>query len=200
MIQIQGVWFPDDVQSKWIHAFKHVRSIEDAIARCPRRRTAVQAGGNIGLWPRRLAQSFVRVITFEPDAISRECLSVNVPANVEIRPEAVGAGHQRCGMVRDSLGSHYVTAGADIPMTTVDEFDLQDVDLLQFDIEGYEFAALVGAEQTIRRCHPVIQVELREFGDRYGHTNAEVVDLLVRLGYRVVSKQPGNDVVFEVLR
>lgn len=198
MIQIQGLWWPDDVQSKWIHAFKHVRSIEWAIARCKQRRTAMQAGGNIGLWPRRMATSFERVITFEPDTISRECLAVNVPANVEVRPEALGTGPGRCGLMRNSLGSHHVWPGTEIHVTSIDAFDLADVDLIQLDIEGYEWHALEGARDTLRRCRPIVQVELRDFTGRYGKSDRDVRDLLAGFGYLEVSRQPGEDVVFEV--
>jgi len=200
MIQIQGLWWPDDVQSKWVHAFKHVRSIEFAISRCPQRRTAVQAGGNIGLWPRRLAKSFGRVVTFEPDAISRECLSVNVPFNVDIRPEALGQAELSCGLIRDSLGSHYVTHGSDIPMVALDELDLPFVDLIQLDIEGYEWHALDGARATLKRSRPLVQVELRGFSERYGKGDQSIRDLLGEYGYVEVSRQPGADVVFEVPR
>ena len=200
MIQIQGLWWPDDVQSKWVHAFKHVGSIEFAITRCKQRRTAVQAGGNVGLWPRRLARSFRDVITFEPDDICRECLCVNVPANVIVRPEALGDVNRRCDLHRDSLGSHRIINGDSLPMTQLDVFGLQEVDLIQLDIEGYEWHALDGARQTINRCRPVIQVELRQFTGRYGKTDQDIRDLLAEFGYVEVSQQPGNDVVFEVKR
>ncbi len=91
MIQREGLWWPDGTTTSQVqHALKHVQSIEWAIARCKQRRTAVQAGGNIGLWPRRLAQSFENVITFEPDAISIECLRQNVPDNVDIQTVVTG--------------------------------------------------------------------------------------------------------------
>lgn len=207
MIQIQGLWWPDDVQQKFVHAFKHVRSLEWAVRRCVDRaraqgrvpQTAVQAGGNVGLWPRRMAQSFQRVITFEPDAICRECLAVNVPANVEVYPQALGQAVMHCDLQRESLGSHRIIAGAAIPMTRLDDLGLTDVDLLQLDIEGYEWHALDGAQDTIRRCRPVVQVELREFTGRYGKRDQDVRDLLAGFGYREVSRQPGEDVVFEVL-
>lgn len=196
MIQIQGLWWPDDVQSKWIHAFKHVRSIEWAIARCAERRTVVQAGGNVGLWPRRLAKSFGRVITFEPDAVSRECLAVNVPANVEVRPEALGERCERAGLYRESLGSHHLIPGTSVDVVTIDSLELDDVDLIQLDIEGYEFHALAGAAETISRSKPIIQVELRGFTERFGHSDREVRSMLHEMGYRLVSAQPGNDFVF----
>jgi hypothetical protein len=62
MIQIHGYWWPDDVGSKWEHSLRHVQSLEWAIAACPERRVAIQAGGNIGLWPKRLAESFEQVL------------------------------------------------------------------------------------------------------------------------------------------
>lgn len=198
MIAIQGIYFPDDVGTKWKHSFKHVRSLEWAIAHCPRRRTALQAGGNIGLWPRRLAAVFQRVITFEPDAVSRACLEKNVPATVDVRAEALGDQIGACSVVRQSLGSHYVIGGRDVPMTTIDALDLRDLDFLQLDVEGYEWHALMGAHATIARCRPLIQVELRNFTAQYGHSDDAVRRVLATLGYRETVQQPGNDVVFEV--
>jgi len=198
MIQQSGYWWPDDVGAKWQHSLKHVRSVEWAISQCQLRRTAVQAGGNVGLWPKRLADVFARVITFEPDAISRACLVRNVPAWVEVRSEALGDGsHPRCcGLVRQSLGSHYVTPGDRVPMVTIDDLELTDLDFLQLDVEGYEWYALTGAVDTIARCHPLIQVELRGFSEQYGQSDAAIHGLLKTLGYRAVKSEPGNDVVF----
>lgn len=198
MIQIHGLFWPTDVGDKWRHSLKHVRSLEWAIAHCPRKRTAVQAGGNVGLWPRRLAQVFSRVITFEPDAISRECLQRNVPANVSVFPCALGAGAGVCDIERASLGSHRVIAGDRVPVLPVDAFELPDLDFLQLDVEGFEWFALDGAARTVLRCRPLIQVELRNFGAQYSKTDADVRVLLESWGYREASQQPGNDVVFEV--
>ena len=199
MIQIKDFWWPDDVGEKWRHSLKHVKSLEWSLARCARRRTAVQAGGNMGLWPRRMSEVFERVITFEPDAISHACLRRNTfdRANVQIRAEALGEAIARCSVQHRSLGSHQVTAGISVPMTTVDALGLDDVDLLQLDIEGYEWHALMGAVETIRRCRPQIQVELRGFTEKYGSSDAAVQTLLASLGYREVTRQAGNDVVFE---
>ena len=67
-----------------------------------------------------------------------------------------------------------------------------------FDVEGYEWHALKGAEDTIRRCKPMIQVELREGPlARHGSSSDCVRAWLKERGYRQVSKQPGSDFVFE---
>ncbi len=197
MIQIKGLWWPDDVGTKWEHSLNHVHSLEWAIAACKQRRTAVQAGGNIGLWPRRMAECFQRVYTFEPEPISRACLEKNVLSNVVVLPLALGDREDgTCDIKRRSLGSHTVTAGTSVQVVTIDSLKLTDVDLLQLDVEGYEWHALMGARDTITRCHPVIQLELRGFVEKYGHTDAEVRELLASLGYRFATARPGNDSVF----
>jgi FkbM family methyltransferase len=197
MIQHAGFYWPADVGTKYVHSLKHVKSLDWAIRRCQQKRTAVQAGGNIGLWPRKMAESFQRVITFEPDAISRSCLVKNVPANVEVRPEALGETLGWCDLFRQSLGSHFVISGRAIPMVSIDSLGLDDVDLLQLDIEGYEWHALSGARETIAKCHPIIQIEFRGFTEKYDKSDAEVTGLLYGMGYGPVSSQPGNDVVLE---
>lgn len=197
MKQISGIWFPDDVGTRWEHALMHVHSIEWSVQHCSSRRTAVQAGGNIGLWPRRLAKDFQRVITFEPDALSRACLRMNVPAHVEVRTEALGDVAGTIGFRHKDLGSHRVDPqGPAVTVIALDELTLIDLDLLQLDIEGYEWHALMGAAQTIERCRPLIQVELRDIAVRYGRSNDEIRRLLASWGYVQVSEQQGSDYVF----
>lgn len=199
MTKIQGLYWPADVGDKYKHSLRHVASLEWALARVKRRRTALQAGGNIGLWPRRLAERFARVLTFEPDATSCACLLLNTRAcpNVTVDPRALGAAPGTCDIAHRSLGSHQVIDGPTVEVTTIDALGLTDLDFLQLDIEGYEWHALAGGRETIARCRPLIQVELRGFTEKYGHSDAEVRALLGALGYVEVSRQRGNDVVFE---
>jgi FkbM family methyltransferase len=200
MIQIHGYWWPDDVGSKWEHSLRHVQSLEWAIAACPERRVAIQAGGNIGLWPKRLAESFEQVLTFEPEPISRACLERNVYKNVLVSAAALGDRLGYCSIDRKSLGSHKVKDGEDVEVVTIDSLDLEYLDLLQLDVEGYEWHALMGGLETIDRCQPVIQVELRGFTDHYGHTDRQVRELLASLGYKLATQRPGSDFVFTPIR
>lgn len=197
VIQHDGLWWPDDVGSSWLHAVGHANSAEWAIARCQHRRTAIQAGGNVGLWPRRMAARFTRVITFEPDAASRACLMRNVPKNVTVCREVLGAVAGTCAVKHRGLGSHRVVEGDDHEVITIDSLQLPHVDLVQLDIEGYEWHALAGARDTLARCHPLVQVELRGHTGKYGKTDAAVRELLAEHGYQQVSQQQGSDFVFE---
>jgi FkbM family methyltransferase len=200
MKEIEGLFWPDDVGERWRHSLLHVGSLEWAIARCHRlgrRRTVVQAGGNMGLWPRRLSAAFARVITFEPDAPSLECLRRNVPCTVDVQAAALGDRPGRCAIRHKDLGSHQVVPGDAVPVVTVDSLALADLDLLQLDLEGYEWHALRGAVETLARCHPLVQVEIRRFTERYGQPALAVRQLLADLDYHLVSRQPGKDFVFE---
>jgi hypothetical protein len=68
MREIAGFFWPDDVAERWRHSLRHVEALDWTLKRCAGRRTAVQAGGNMGLWPRKMAEAgFRRVLTFEPD-------------------------------------------------------------------------------------------------------------------------------------
>lgn len=198
MIHRHGFAWPDDVGHRDEHALMHVQSLEIGIRFCHHFRTAVQAGGNIGLWPARLAQVFARVLTFEPDTASRACLELNVPKNVLISPAALGRAEGICGWKHKGLGSHRVVEDgtASVFLTTVDALKIDDLDFLQLDVEGYEAAALEGARETIARCHPVIQLELRNFTEKFGSSDDEVRDFLSALGYRQVARAQGSDFIF----
>lgn len=200
MKTIQGLAWPDKGGDRIDHALMHVGSLEVSLKRCralARLRTAVQAGWNIGLWPRRLSEVFRRVITFEPDAISRECLVVNVPASVEVRSEALGEVTGLCGLKHKDLGGHKVIDGTTHQMLRLDDIELADLDLLQLDVEGWEGPALRGATATIDRCKPVIHVELRDINTNPGHRTTDVLAWLRSHGYRQVAKAPGSDFIFE---
>lgn len=194
----RDVWIPSDIPpERWASRFGHVASCEWAIAKCKQRRTAVQAGGNIGLWPRRLARSFKRVLTFEPEPVSLECLRANVPPEVEIYAAALGDHDGTCGIYRKGVGTHRVKIDGDgVPLMRLDSLQLQDVDYLQLDIEGYEYHALLGARDTIQTSLPLIQVELRGHGRLFGHDDPDVRALLNSYGYGQISQQPGCDYVF----
>lgn len=197
VINIQGRWWPDDVVDRWKHALAHVASLEVGLARCTTRRTAVQAGGNVGLWPARLAEVFTRVYTFEPDAIMRGCLERNVPGTVIVSAAALGRAAGVTGWRHKDLGGHRVVeGGAGVDVTTVDALQLHDLDFLQLDVEGYEAHALDGATETIERCHPVIQVELRNLTERYGSSDAGVRAFLTARGYREIARAQGSDFIF----
>lgn len=50
----------------------------------------------------------------------------------------------------------------DVDLKTLDSYDFDDVDIIKIDVEGHEFDVIRGAEQTILKHHPVVQLEMVE--------------------------------------
>lgn len=50
----------------------------------------------------------------------------------------------------------------DVQLRTLDSYGFEDVDIIKVDVEGHEFDVVQGAEQTILKYHPVVQLEMVE--------------------------------------
>ena len=58
----------------------------------------------------------------------------------------------------DVLGK-YQPSITEIETYTLDEFNFDDIDYIKIDAEGVDGHIILGAEKTIKKCRPVIQVE-----------------------------------------
>jgi FkbM family methyltransferase len=167
--------------------------------------TAVQAGGNTGVWPNFFAQHFARVYTFEPEPLNFQCLVANCPDPRIVKYQAaLGNDARRVHMTYPAgmrnMGACQVEAGGDIPMRRLDDCQLTHCDLIQLDVEGYELPALLGATETIARCQPVIMVEDKGLSEKYGVPRgwaAAPTGFLATRGYRLV-EQIHRDWIFAV--
>ena len=163
-------------------------------------RTVIQAGGNIGVYPATMANQFERVITVEPDSINYQALQLNVAGrdNIEHSQAAFGDKHGMAAVDHpylENIGAHQIKAGNDIKVIPIDALEVDDCDFIQLDIEGYEHLAILGAEQTIKRTYPVITLELKGLGSRYGYTDEDTIGLLQGWGYEIVGRV-NRDVIF----
>jgi FkbM family methyltransferase len=163
-----GVWWPafdHKPDNGLAEVVKGLPAIDLVVELCDRKRTAFQAGGNVGLWARRLARSFKNVLTFEPNPASYRCLGRNLQgtSNVQTFRSALGA---EIGVTlmrpSPSAGTWRVddkSGTFEVPQTTIDSARCTDVDAILLDVEGHEVEVLKGAAETITRCHPIILVE-----------------------------------------
>ena len=167
-----------------------VHDLDLILPHCKQYRRVVQAGGNIGIWPKALAQTFKLVWTFEPDVDNYAALVQNTMNTANIVRTRMALGDKAGTGAMDridprNIGAHQVKEGDEFKIGTVDSYMFDDVDLLQLDIEGFEHQAILGAAETIDRCSPVIVLELKGLGKRYGYSDEETIEFLSDLGYKI---------------
>lgn len=191
------LWWPtwDETQKNYRFLMKHAPDSDFAVGLCKRRRTAVQAGSHVGVWPLRLAKRFQRVFTFEVQPALQEACRLNCldAVNVICCELGLGATETMAPLLPtwNHLGGWRIDPEGDLEtqLVALDDFCLADVDLIVLDIEGYEVEALKGAADTLRRCRPVLHVE--ELQKNEGRTARYIQSL----GYRPV-RRIAKDVVY----
>lgn len=196
---IDGIWQPNEDLHGVNAALEQVTDLEEAIKYCSKRDVAIQAGGNCGVFPRYLADKFKVVYTFEPENENFFCLANNaIAGNIIKFQAALGAkDHAPVGLVYapKNAGAHHVSLNGIIPVIAIDNLMLSACDLLQLDIEGFEYFALMGAEETIKKYSPVIMIEHKKHARRYGADPDDILNYLNSLGYREVVRIR-KDIIF----
>jgi FkbM family methyltransferase len=188
-----GWWLPAQVGgsfAKWRDsaaehvnaACRHVRKFD----------LAVQAGCHVGIWASLLADKFLEVRTFEPDEVNRRCAEKNLRElpNVWLHDCGLGDRQWTAPWYRSlsNTGKHKLAMRGKVdgmvPVITLDSLELRACDLLALDIEGYEEAALRGAEATIEAHRPVILTEDLPHAPWYGLKVDGVRRWMAEHGYR----------------
>lgn len=155
-----------------------------------RRRVCVDVGAHIGMWARWLAKHFQIVHAFEPIPRHLACLYPNIIPDynpVEVHEVALGNHNGETIMVMETevSGRTHVLVTLDeqlpditVPIERLDSYELDDVDLIKIDVEGYESEVLFGAEKTIKHNRPVIVIEQLGHEERYGELRNTALGIL----------------------
>jgi len=141
----------------------------------------VDVGANIGTHTVPLAQAVTsagQVLAFEPQRLLHTVLTANMALNdllqVQCLPLAAGsvAGFVNIPFfnpaVPDNFGNlnaYGPQAGDPVKVIALDDLSLPKCRLIKIDVEGGEAAVLLGAQQTIARCRPVLFVENNSVGN-----------------------------------
>jgi FkbM family methyltransferase len=165
------------------------------------KRVVVQAGGNCGFYPKKYASIFDQVYTFEPEWLNFHCLNRNVvESNVVKIQSCLGnnPGLVNLKVNEKNRGKTFVAGVGHYPVFLIDYLELSICDLIHLDIEGYEYFALCGAENTIKRCKPVIVVEMwDQLDNRFGdNLNQKTIKFLEDLNYKFVKTLHDSDKIF----
>ena len=174
------------------YTLRDLPQLDKTIALARGRQVAVQAGGNLGLYAKRLAEAFATVYCFEPDVELFRLMQINAPAANILRYHAalgdarglVGTSRvRRDGKPNSHEGITHIAGDGVIPTLRLDDLGLVTCDLIVLDVEGWELFALRGARETLRRCRPLVSAEINKQIEHVGLTGDDVRHELHAAGY-----------------
>lgn len=177
-----------------------------------RRRVAIDGGAHVGTWTVAMARYFSKVIAFEPAPDTFECLRLNVdeadgrrliPSEIVLTQAALGdVRRSGLGMSDDgryhggNTGGRFIEGTGTVEMMMIDQLNIDALDFLKLDVEGYEWHALKGAERTIEQFRPLVLIEDKmRFAHRTGVPPHAAADFLIYKGARELDRI-GADRVF----
>tara|TARA_Y100000592_G_C5394534_1_gene279911 strand:+ start:306 stop:920 length:615 start_codon:yes stop_codon:yes gene_type:complete len=125
-------------------------------------RGCIDAGSNFGMWTRALMKDFEIVHCFEPNPVFNKCWKKNIPANENAILHEVGLGDKESTATFESITSNRLQRKpGPAVIKTLDSFELDKIDFIKIDVDGYEDLLLQGAKQTIANNNPVINIEMK---------------------------------------
>lgn len=130
--------------------------------------TVVDVGAHIGsmaIVAATIVGQAGRVLTFEPVPKFFNILNANIKVNnlndiIRSYPYAVGSKSSEVYMddsVLDDTTNHVANAGTKVTQVTLDEFthDVEAINFLKIDVEGYELEVLKGAQLTLTKTETI---------------------------------------------
>lgn len=131
-----------------------------------------------------------KVYAFEPNPVAVECFLHNLHGHENVimvnsglsnRDRTVPLSGNNGNAAGAYVGDHMPVAN--VKMARLDDYEINP-DFIKLDIEGCEVEALIGAQETIRRCHPTMVIEVNVVAlDRQGQTVYNLFEQLKSYGY-----------------
>lgn len=179
---------------KQIAQVEFLKEILDSGA-VPRWCNAIDGGANLGDWTEVLAQRFEKVLAFEPAQENYEGLLSRFAdtANVEIHPKAL---YRKSAMMRTELPFQrractayqtFLDEDGCTQAVSIDALNLPSCGLIKLDLEGNEHNALIGARKTIKKCRPLLIVELTLRCKSFMSSPRAIRLWLGNMGYREIA-------------
>jgi len=194
--KINGFWVPsNDVHIedwKKDKNFTQNKCLKKLITHCKSKdikfNHVLDIGAWVGTWTMAMNSFCGKVIAFEPDPVHYECLVKNCSEDVETHQLAVGNEEKMISLSDDDFTqAKRVMGDGNIPMVTIDSLNLDDVDLIKIDVEGYEMEVLKDADQTLKNVE-YLMIELNNNSKKYGSSNLEIEKYLKKMEFEIIIK------------
>lgn len=174
-----------------------IHKLDAAMRFVNQHRVCIDIGAHVGTWSMHLIKLFDFVEAFEPVDIHTRLFPYNVEGdNYRLHKIALGNCQKSVSMkvAPTNSGTAYIDGVGDIPMVPLDDFEFKNVDFIKVDVEGYELDVVMGAEQTICRCRPIMVVEQKGKDQVfYGQDRDAAVHWLhSELGMRIIDLVSGD--------
>src|SRR6187551_2139418 len=135
MKEWKGDWWPDRDEVCWRVSY-NFEGADKAIKKCKKLDLVIQAGGNVGVWPKYLKKSFKTVWTFEPSSENWDLMTKNIHGlDIQAVQAALGIREGRCSIKENpaNCGDDQTVPGKDVKVVAIDDLNL-DPDLIYLDI------------------------------------------------------------------
>lgn len=206
------LWIPDNEQwQNWSSNYetKHWNEVSQYIEST---RVALDIGAHVGIWSLRMAKMFERVHAFEPIIKHIECYKKNLSSHNNVTLHQIALSDKDDVKVMKELdfnsgsstlewkikakNTKHKQQFIDIETTTLDSFNITDVDFIKMDVEGHEVNTIRGAEQTLSNNSPIVFIEVLHKELRKPYTG---LDALQDLGYTQIMHVGSGNYIFKKL-
>lgn len=185
-----------------VNNLKYLRSLR------PHARRIIDVGANVGTNTIEYATWAQAVESFECNATNFRLLEHNIwhnsfenpgPSWYNTEPLTVNPAAITCHNVAlmHRTGSAFVnhrhqglsdfvsfdSGETSVATATIDSYGWTDVDAVKMDTEGTEWLIVQGAQKTIEKCRPVVQVEMWNWEKRHGLNNQDLLDYFRSINY-----------------
>ncbi len=162
-------------------------------------------GANFGPYTYALARRSSRVHAFEPNPVCATALRSWRAPNVLVHQVALSDRSGTATLTIPLDGSVERPTQASIAATgdgrtvevataTLDDFGLDRLDFVKIDVEGHERAVIDGADATLRRCRPLILIEIAARLLTGDTVPEDVIESIRSRAYEGVLLAPSGDV------
>ena len=181
------------------------KSLDSLFQLCKEGDNVLDIGTNIGWVAHHLAKisNSGIVFGFEPDPYNfdrcTENIKLNGFKNLLVLPFGLGDTDGSIGMeirTPTNLGGNRIapigTANTrEVKISRLDDIEsikkLSKIDLIKIDVEGYELNVLRGGEQTLKKHHPILFIELDDNNLKdQGDSASAVINFLFEIGYQEI--------------